>query len=57
MGRRKQPQELQPNVKVVRKDDPIALHHLLKMLLLALEIADMSKEEAEAYQKKVLDNM
>jgi hypothetical protein len=35
-------------VRVERREDPVALAHLLKMLLLALEIADMSKGKPEA---------
>ncbi len=54
--RSKKPLVLQARVRIERKDDPIALHHLLKLLLLALEIADMSKEEAAEHQRKFFES-
>ena len=54
--RSKTPLVLRARVKIIRKNDPIALHHLLKMLLLALEIADMTPEEAAEHQRKFFDS-
>ena len=43
--------QLQPRLHVEYKDDPILYEQLMKILQLALEIADMTPEEAERRQK------
>jgi len=44
-------------VKIEYKDDPVSLHHLIKFLLLALELADIDdKDEIERIQKENLYN-
>jgi len=54
--RSKTPPVLRARVTIERKDDPVALHHLLKLLLLALEIADMKPEEAAEHQRQFFES-
>ena len=45
-----------PRVKIQLKDDPVALHHLLKIIVLALRLAETEdKEEIKRIQKNFLD--
>ena len=47
---------LKPNLKIEYKDDPIALSHLLRIIVLALRLAETEdKEEIERIQKNFLD--
>jgi len=51
--------KIQPTIEEVKVEynaDARAEEELLKMLLLALEIADMPQEEANAYQNRLFDN-
>ena len=47
--------ELKSNLKIAFKEDAILFSQLLKFVLLAIEIADKSPEEAEEIQKKFID--
>lgn len=56
MGKRKQ--KFIPRIgkaKAEYKEDKTLLQKLCRLVLLALEIADLPKDEAEAVQKKFLD--
>ena len=45
-----------PRVKIHLKDDPVALHHLLRIIVLALRLSETDdKEEIERIQKNFLD--
>ena len=49
-------QLLKPNMKLDYKDDPVALHHLLRIIVLAIELADVEdEEEIKKIQKNFLD--
>ena len=56
MSRNKEKFELKTNLEIEYKDDPILFEHLIQFVMLALEIADKSPEEAEEMQKSFLDN-
>jgi len=43
--------ELKPKLKITFKEDVISFSQLLRFVLLALEIADKSPEEADEIQK------
>ena len=47
--------ELKSNLKIAFKEDAILFSQLLKFVLLAIEIADKSPDEAEEIQKKFID--
>ncbi len=47
--------ELKSNLKIAFKEDAILFSQLLRFVLLAIEIADKSPEEAEEIQKKFID--
>ena len=49
--------QLQPRLRVEYVDDPILYAQLMKIIQLALEIADMTPEEAERYQKQKLEEL
>ena len=55
--RGRQNPELQAHLKIQYVDDPILFDQLVRIVLLALELADKSKEEAEAIQKQMLDRL
>ena len=45
-----------PKLKIHLKDDPVALHHLLRIIVLALRLAETDdKDEIERIQKNFLD--
>ena len=46
--------ELRPELKIAFKEDAILYNQLLKSVLLAIEIADKSQEEAKEIQKRFL---
>ena len=47
---------LRPVLRIEYKDDPILLYHLIRFLLLALELADIEdNDEIEKIQKISLD--
>lgn len=57
MKKSKQPPELQANLKIQYIEDPILFDQLTRIILLALELSDKSKEEAETIQKQMLDKL
>jgi len=52
---KKEKLELKPELKVTFKDDAILSGQLLRVILLAIDIADKSPEEAEKRQKNFID--
>jgi hypothetical protein len=48
--------ELQVNLKIQYVEDPILFDQLVRIVLLAIELADKNKEDAEKLQQKVLDD-
>lgn len=49
-------QVLKPVLRIEHKDDPIASYHLIRIILLALELAETEdKDEIERIQKNFLD--
>ncbi len=55
-GKQSKP-ELRARVILQHKDDPALYEQILKIIILALAIADMDKEEAEMYQKTYFPNL
>ncbi|GEM_PF-4939237 len=49
--------ELKARVILKYKDDPALYEQILKIIVLALAIADMDKEEAERFQKTYFANL
>ena len=49
--------ELKARVTMQYRDDPDLTRGLISIILLALEIADMDKEEAAKYQKSAFENL
>ena len=56
MSRNKETFELRTNLEIEYKDDPILFEHFIQFISLAFEIADKKPEEADAIQKKFIDN-
>ena len=56
MKKDRQNPELQANLKIQYVEDPILFDQLTRIILLALELAGKSKEEAERIQKVWSDN-
>ncbi|MDD5155120.1 MAG: hypothetical protein PHF11_01375 [Candidatus Omnitrophica bacterium] len=54
IGRREK-LKLRPELKMEFRDNPVFFNHLLKLILLAIEISDKTPEEAERIQKNFLD--
>ena len=57
LQKQSRPPELKARVLLKYKDDPALYEQILKIILLALAIADMDKEEAEKYQKTYFANL
>ena len=57
MKKDRQNPELQANLKIQYVEDPILFDQLTRIILLALELGNKSKEEAEALQKQMLDSL